>query len=196
VLVSSSGRLLWYYDISTNGWLSTPALVKQVRAAMARPPAPASAAATRALLAGSPPPLAAIHQQAGQLLGSQSELSARLRALRGYPVVINAWASWCAPCRSEFGVFASASARYGRQVAFLGVDTNDNSPDAKAFLSQHPVSYPSYRSTRPALGPLAVVPGLPTTIYINRAGKIVYVHVGPYQAQGSLDADISAYGLG
>ncbi len=196
VLVSASGRFLWYYDTSTNGWLSTSSLVRHVRAALTRGTTPASAAATRALLAGSPPALASLHQQAAQLLGSQSALSARLQALRGYPVVINAWASWCTPCRSEFGLFASASARYGRQVAFLGVDTNDSAGDARAFLSQHPVSYPSYQSTTSALGSIAVVAGLPMTIFINRAGKVVYVHVGQYEAQGTLDEDVSTYGYG
>jgi len=59
-----------------------------------------------------------LHQEADQLLGNQSALAARIQALGGYPVVINAWASWCDPCRLELGLFAAASVRYGRQVAF------------------------------------------------------------------------------
>jgi cytochrome oxidase Cu insertion factor (SCO1/SenC/PrrC family)/thiol-disulfide isomerase/thioredoxin len=193
VLVSSSGRILWYYDVSTSGWLSARALVAQVRAALTRTGTIPSQAAVAAELAGSPAPLAGLHRQASMLLGGEQALLARLRALRGYPVVLNAWASWCTPCRSEFGLFASASARYGREVAFLGNDTNDSPGDARAFLSQHRVSYPSYQSSITELSSLAAIEGLPTTIFIDRAGKVVYVHTGQYESQGTLDADIANY---
>src|SRR5579875_685370 len=149
-LTSPSGRILWYYDPSNAGWPAASTLVRDVRAARARTPAE-QAGGQR--LAGSPPPLAELHAQAGQLLGT-SGLMARIRSLRGYPIVVNAWASWCTPCRKEFGLFASASDRYGRQVAFLGADTEDSPGDARAFLKQHPVSYPSYQATTSMLAPL------------------------------------------
>jgi len=196
VLVSGSGKILWYYDVATSGWLSTRSLIAHVRAALAQPAAIASQTAIRAQLAGSPPPLAALHAQAGQLLGGTPALMARLRALRGYPVVVNVWASWCGPCQAEFGIFASASVRYGRRVAFLGVNANDEPQAARAFLGQHPVSYPSYQSATPALSGLAIVQGLPTTIFIDRSGKVVSVHSGQYNTEGSLDEDIAGYALG
>jgi len=194
-LVSPSGQILWYFDISTSGWLSTNKLVARVRAALAHPRALSSPSAVQAALAGSPRPLAELHHQAGELLGSQASLATRLRALRGYPVVINAWASWCGPCKAEFGLFASTSALYGRRVAFLGVDTNDPAAgDARAFLATHRVSYPSYQApTTSALSSLAVVQGLPTTIFIDRAGHVVYVHTGEYFSQGTLDQDVATY---
>jgi cytochrome oxidase Cu insertion factor (SCO1/SenC/PrrC family)/thiol-disulfide isomerase/thioredoxin len=193
VLTSSTGQLLYYREVSAAGWPSTNVLVRYVKAALARVSAPAGAAAVSHALAGSPPPLASLHQQADQLLGNQSALVDRIRALRGYPIVINAWASWCGPCRSEFTLFAAASARYGRRVAFLGADTDDSAGDAHTFLAAHPVSYPSYETTTPDLSSLAQIQGLPTTIFISRAGKVVYVHTGQYDSQGTLDQDISSY---
>ncbi|HET8979919.1 MAG TPA: redoxin domain-containing protein [Solirubrobacteraceae bacterium] len=197
VLVSSTGRFLWYYDVSTQGWPARPWLIHQVRAALSHPTAikaPGNSAIPTPL-ADSPAPLAALHRQADRLLGSVGALTARLHALRGYPVVVNAWASWCTPCQKEFPLFASASLRYGRQVAFVGADTNDSANNAQPFLNHHHVSYPSYQATSGQLASLAAIEGLPTTIFINPAGKVVYVHTGQYESQGSLDADVQSYAL-
>ena len=193
VLTSRTGQILYYREVSAAGWPTPRVLARYVRAALARAPQPPGTATAHQELAGSPPPLASLHHQAGQLLGGSQALTARLRSLRGYPVVINAWASWCGPCRSEFALFASASAQYGRRIAFLGADTNDSPGDAHAFLAQHPVSYPSYQTTTTDLTSLAAIEGLPTTIFINPAGKVTYVHVGQYDAQGTLDQDINSH---
>jgi cytochrome c biogenesis protein CcmG/thiol:disulfide interchange protein DsbE len=151
----------------------------------------------RTELRGSPAALQSLHAQAGQLLGSTSALSARLHALRGHPVVVNAWASWCDPCRQEFPYLATAAAQYGRQVAFVGADVNDSSGDARKFLASHPVSYPSYPTSLAALSPLKVYPtGPPQTIFINARGRVVFVHDGEYQSLTALENDIGQYSVG
>jgi cytochrome oxidase Cu insertion factor (SCO1/SenC/PrrC family)/thiol-disulfide isomerase/thioredoxin len=199
VLTSRNGQIVWYSQVSTSGWPSRSALALRVRAALVRAPVgPASAAAAQANLAGSPKPLAVIHSQADQLLAGEPALAARIRSLRGYPIVLNAWGSWCGPCQAEFGLFASASARYGRRVAFLGADVNDVTSDARAFLAQHPVSYPSYQMSSDQITPILPqgLAGTPTTIFIGPGGRIVSVHIGQYESQGSLDGDIQSYAVG
>jgi cytochrome oxidase Cu insertion factor (SCO1/SenC/PrrC family)/thiol-disulfide isomerase/thioredoxin len=199
VLISPSGQILWYYDVSTVGWPTRAYLEHQVRNALAHiARGPVTETAVQAELAGSPAPLAQIHAQANQLLGGEPALAARIRSLRSYPIVLNVWGSWCGPCRAEFGLLASAAARYGRQVAFIGADVNDNSGDARAFLEQHPVTYPSYQMPSDQLA--GIVPqgisDTPTTVYFSATGTIVNVHTGQYDTQGSLDGDVQTYVLG
>ncbi|HEY7968013.1 MAG TPA: redoxin domain-containing protein [Solirubrobacteraceae bacterium] len=200
VLVSAGGRTLWYWDVSTQGWLTTGELAQHVSSALRAPVKiriPTALQAPR-VLAGSPPALAAIHSQAGRLLGSSGALAARLRALRGYPVVLNVWASWCSGCQAEYPYFASASVRYGRQVAFVGVDTNEAAPSyGRSYLASHPLSYPSYQGSTAAVTALTGAPivYLPTTIFIDRAGKVVCRARLGYDSEGALDGDIQSCAL-
>jgi hypothetical protein len=82
-------------------------------------------------------------------------------------------------------------------VAFLGADHHDVQGDAQAFLRQHRVSYPSYQVPQGSIQALLPggVQGTPTTVFISRAGKVVYVHTGQYLSQGTLDQDIQAHAL-
>jgi protein SCO1/2 len=163
--------------------------------ALAKVSVPSASAVAKALT-GSPHPLAALHAQAGKLLPAGASLTAELQALHGYPVVLNLWASWCGPCLAEFPLLASASAAYGRRVAFLANDTNDSASDARTFLSGHPVSYPSFQVSQDALTPLAQLQSLPMTIFINRAGRVVHRNIGAYASQTRLVQDIERYALG
>ena len=81
-------------------------------------------------------------------------------------------------------------------MAFLGADSNDKPASARKVLAGHAVSYPSYSTTPSALGSLANIEGMPTTIFINRRGKVVHVQTGEYQSLDALENDIGQYGLG
>lgn len=148
-------------------------------------------------LAGSPPPLAAIHKQANDLLsGGQSAFEKRVAQLRGYPAVVNVWASWCGPCRFEFPVLQKLSARYGKRVAFLGVNSQDSDDSAKTFLGEAPVPYPSYTdSDKKIADSLGATLGLPDTAFYDGTGKLVYLKQGPYAHDSELEEDVQRYAL-
>lgn len=152
-------------------------------------------AALRAALTGSPPALAQLHDRSDQLLGGGvSAFKGELRRLRGLPIVVDVWASWCGPCRAEFPLFQVASARFGRHIAFLGVDTLDASSDARGFLSKFPVPYPSYDDPSGNIArSLVPTQGVPITVYIDRAGRTAYFHQGAYRSERDLIGDIRHY---
>ena len=155
-------------------------------------PTPAQA---RAELAGSPAQLAALHRQAGALLdGGTDAYEARVARLRGRPIVVNAWASWCGPCRFEMPYFARTAVRFGRRVAFLGVNAGDSDDDARAFLDRHWIPYPSYVDPHDEIArEIGVRAGLPTTVFYGRDGEVAYVHQGQYRDEAALVTDVKRY---
>jgi thiol-disulfide isomerase/thioredoxin len=148
-------------------------------------------------LAGAPAPLAALHAQANELLpGGVEAYEKRIGALKGYPVVVNVWASWCGPCRFEFPVLQKLSARYGKRVAFIGVDSQDSADAAKTFLREEPVPYPSYSDPDEEIADsLGATLGLPDTAFYDRSGELAYLKQGPYAEDAELEADVRRYAL-
>ena len=69
-------------------------------------------------------------------------------ALKGTPIVINKWASWCHPCLAEFPIFQQVATERGKSVAFVGINGSDSTDPAKAFLAEHPVPVPVLRRSR------------------------------------------------
>ena len=159
------------------------------------PSAAPPAAQKRSSLAGSPPALRALHQQSNRLLGGgPPAFRARLRELRGHPVVVNKWASWCGPCRAEFPFFQQLSVRLGKRVAFLGVDANDSDADARSFLRRYPVSYPSYSDPGQKVARVFnATLAFPTTAFYDARGRLTYVHQGAYATEAKLRKDITSY---
>ncbi len=147
-----------------------------------------------AQLAGAPAPLAALHEQANELLGGGADaFKERLADLKGYPVVVNKWASWCGPCRAEFPYFQEQAGRLAKDVAFLGVNSNDNDDDALDFLEEFPVTYPSYKDPDLDIAQLFKCPQcFPTTAIYDSKGELVNVKYGEYKEE-DLIADIRRY---
>jgi thiol-disulfide isomerase/thioredoxin len=149
---------------------------------------------------GSPPVLAELHAQGNELLtgGGVNAVKDRIKALRGHPVVVNKWASWCGPCRYEFPFLQVLAVRYGRRVAFVGINADDNNGDARSFLKRFPVTYPSYSDPD-----LSIVRALgiseqanPSTLFLDRRGRMSFQHQGAYAHAKDFEADIRRYALG
>jgi thiol-disulfide isomerase/thioredoxin len=132
------------------------------------------------------------HGAAPSPLLTDGDVLARLESLHGRPVVLNAWASWCPPCREELPLFANASARFSHRIAFLGADVEDDATSARHLLAEIPLGYPSYATSLSALGPLAPTTGTPFTVLIDSNGQVVGRHIGAYRSQEELDADVSS----
>jgi cytochrome c biogenesis protein CcmG, thiol:disulfide interchange protein DsbE len=143
-------------------------------------------------------PAGRLSGESGRLVGGGTAAFQRqLGLLKGTPVVVNQWASWCGPCRFEFPFFQSQAVKQGRRVAFLGLDVTDNASDARRFLEQFPQPYPSYTDTRGTIMQ-SLVPssGLPNTVFFDAKGKQTFVHQGGYPSEARLAADIRRYALG
>jgi cytochrome c biogenesis protein CcmG/thiol:disulfide interchange protein DsbE len=97
-----------------------------------------------------------------------------LSELRGHAVVLNFWASWCPPCRTEAPRLERAWRQARRRgVAFLGLDMQDVSSDARDFLDEFEISYPNVRDPGNDVALDWGLTGLPETFFLRRDGRIV-----------------------
>jgi cytochrome c biogenesis protein CcmG/thiol:disulfide interchange protein DsbE len=119
--------------------------------------------------------------------------SVRLSDLRGTPVVLNFWASWCVPCRTEAPVLERLWLRYRDQgLLVLGVDVQDLTGKAKAFDEQFGLTYPSVRDGDDSTMRDFEVTGVPETFVIDRQGRVAALRVGPVTAEEQLAEAIEA----
>jgi len=99
----------------------------------------------------------------------------RLSELRGRPVVVNFWASWCGPCRDEAPRFQSIWERYRDQgVMILGITYVDDENDSRAFMAEYGVTYPNAPDVGTVISEeLYFIQGVPETFVIDQAGNVV-----------------------
>jgi cytochrome c biogenesis protein CcmG/thiol:disulfide interchange protein DsbE len=102
-----------------------------------------------------------------------------LADLRGIPVVLNLWASWCTPCREEAPRLEQAWRTLGpRGVLFLGLDIQDLRGDAQGFIEKHGATYPSVREPGRDVANSYGATGIPETYFIDRRGRVVAHVIG------------------
>jgi peroxiredoxin len=102
-----------------------------------------------------------------------------LAALRGKVVVIDFWASWCAPCKEEMPILESLYKRFkDKDLVIIGVSVDNEAANAKKFLSSVKVSFPIVHDGNHTVADKFKPPRMPTSYVIDKAGKIRFVHAG------------------
>ena len=113
-----------------------------------------------------------------------------LSSVRGKPVVINFWASWCEPCKTEAAELEKQWQHFrGKGVVFIGIDYNDARSDARRFVARHGVTYTTVVDRSGTIGDRYGLSGVPETYFIDRKGRIVGEHIlGPITTPRWADA--------
>jgi thiol-disulfide isomerase/thioredoxin len=143
------------------------------------------------------PALRRLRAQGNRLLdGGREAFEAQIGELRGTPVVVNQWASWCPPCRAEFPIFQRLAEKYAGRVAFLGIDMQDDREAALAFMNELPTPYPHYVDEDASIARLIGGGRVsPTTGFYDARGELVFSHLGAYADDAQLEAEIRRYAL-
>ena len=115
-----------------------------------------------------------------------------LSQLRGRPVVLNFWASWCGPCVEEFPLLRDAADRHaGEGLAVVGIVYQDRSEAARDFMARHGASWPAAMDPGERVAGAYGILGPPETFFIGRDGTIVARQIGQFSAE-SLDEKLAA----
>ena len=109
---------------------------------------------------------------------SLEEFEGILVGLRGTPVVVNIWASWCAPCRTEMPLLERAAVTYEGRATILGVDSRDTPAEAAAFLDDVGVTYPNVFDRTGDIRRALDLRGFPTTYFFDADGRLAASVVG------------------
>jgi len=131
---------------------------------------------------------------ASYLPGGREAFEKRIENLRGTPVVVNKWASWCGPCRLEFPWLRDQAEKRKGEVAFIGVNSNDNRGDAEDFLKEEPVPFKHFEDPKLEIAAaMNAVQAFPSTAYYDSKGELAFVHQGGYSSEDDLAEDIDRY---
>ena len=117
-----------------------------------------------------------------------------LSALRGRPVVVNFWATWCVPCLQEHPLLVQGARALGSRAQFLGVVYEDGEADVRLFLARRGSAYPSLVDPESKTAIAFGIFGVPETFFIDGEGRIVAKHVGPLDPE-ALGARLRQAGL-
>ena len=113
--------------------------------------------------------------------------------MKGMPVVLNFWASWCPPCKAEMPDFDEIAKQYEGKVAFMMVNLTDGQSEtldsAKSFISSMGYTFPVYFDTTSEAAYVYGIQSIPTTFFIDAEGYLVAYY------EGSMDGDTLLRGI-
>lgn len=112
-------------------------------------------------------------------LKSKSGKNIKLSEYRGQVVLLNFWASWCGPCRQEMPLLSKMQKKFGKLgFTILGVNVEEDSSPAKAYLKDIKVNFPILFDTENKASKAYNVSAMPSTVMIDRNGKMRFLHKG------------------
>lgn len=114
--------------------------------------------------------------------GSVERFSQTLAEMRGRPIVVNFWATWCEPCKDEMPRLVAAARTYRGRVHFLGVDVQDDPTAAARFADAYRMPFPSMTDPQRAIVRDQKILGLPVTQFYRADGELAFVHSGEIQS--------------
>jgi thiol-disulfide isomerase/thioredoxin len=118
-----------------------------------------------------PAPRFSLNSMAGKMVS--------LDQYKGQVVMINFWASWCGPCRQEMPILEKLHTKYKPMgFSMIGVNVEPDSELAKNWLKATPVTFPILFDTKSEVSKLYSVPGMPTTVIVDRKGNLRWMHQG------------------
>jgi thiol-disulfide isomerase/thioredoxin len=116
----------------------------------------------------------------------------QLSELRGRKVILNFWASWCAPCRAEMPDFERVYQQHGDRLTILGINIQEDRQTIEGFLHEVPVSYPIVLDPQGVAARAYRVIAQPATFWIDEHGRIVQRKLGAY-TQAELEQNIREF---
>jgi thiol-disulfide isomerase/thioredoxin len=113
------------------------------------------------------------------VLDSNTGKPVKLSSLKGQVVMINFWATWCGPCRKEMPLLDSIYKQYkDKNFTLLGVNVEPDPKLANDWLKKTPVSFPVLYDVKSDVSDLYKVPGMPTTVFVDKKGNVRVIHRG------------------
>jgi cytochrome c biogenesis protein CcmG, thiol:disulfide interchange protein DsbE len=111
--------------------------------------------------------------------GNAGSNPVKLSDLKGKPVVVNFWASWCVPCAQEAADLQATYEKYKDKVVFLGVDWTDIEGDARNYLQRFGITYANGPDLQTKIGPRYHITGVPETYVIDQNGNVQFTKISP-----------------
>jgi thiol-disulfide isomerase/thioredoxin len=118
---------------------------------------------------------------------SSSRLTSSLRSLRGRPLVVNYWATWCEPCKEEMPRLVEAARRHRGRLQFLGVNVEDDLAAARSFARSYRIPFDSLALSRAEVQESQDILGLPVTQFYRADGELAFVHQGEIKTRDLSD---------